>query len=114
MVDVGIDQNRARDRGLPQTGPGMEFGSGFDLAPKVGRRTEQVPGQRVAADNYLGLAPGLAGEGALPQGPAVRAGAIPLRKGATGGGTQNLHEHATECSKRAVILRQSKQTRGCK
>ena len=72
----------------------MKFRRGLDLGAQVGRGSEQEPGIAVGADGNLSLAPGLPRKGSGAKSTTVGASAIPLRKCAARGRTQNLHPHA--------------------
>jgi hypothetical protein len=93
VVEIGIGQHQARDRRLPDPLARMELRGGFDLHPQVGRRAQKKPRAAILTDCNLGLSARLAGKFAASHGAAILAGAIPLRKRASGRRTKNLHLH---------------------
>src|ERR1700688_3348689 len=96
VVDIGISQQYACNRRLPQTLAWMQFRGGFDLSPQVRRSAQQKPHAVILRDRNLGLASRFAVERAVSHRAAICAAAIPLRKRASGRGTKNLYLHSPE------------------
>ena len=74
----------------------MQLGRGFDLGAQVRRCAHKKPCSAVMADSNLRLRARLPGKSSDSNSAAIRAGAIPLRKRASGSGTKNLYFHLCE------------------
>ncbi len=93
VVEIGIGERYAGDRRMAQTPPRMQFRRGFDLGEQVRRSAQQEPREAVLGDRNLRLRARLAVECAGSHGAAICAGTVPLRKRASGRGTENLYLH---------------------
>ncbi len=96
VVEIGVGQHHARNRRLAQALARMQLRRGFDLCAQVWRCAQEKPRAAVLRDCNLCLAARLALERAGSHGATIGAGAIPLRKRASGRRTKNLHQHLCE------------------
>ena len=93
VIEIGIGEGDAGNRRMAQTPPRMQLRRSFDLGQQIWRSAQQEPQEAVFGDRDLGLRARLAVERAGSHGATICAGAIPLRKPASGRGTQNLYSH---------------------
>src|ERR1700716_179992 len=97
MVNVGIRQHDACDRGLAHTVvhsiARVKISGGFNLRAQVWGRSQQKPRVAVLTDGDLGLSARLTLECACSQATAVGTGAIPLGKSTTCSRAQDFHSH---------------------
>ena len=84
VVEIGISQRHACDGRLAQAIARMQIGCCFDLGVQVRRGAQQEPQEAVLGERNLRLSAWLALEGAGPHSPTICAGAVPLRKRASG------------------------------
>ena len=93
VVEIGIGKRNAGNGGMTRSLSRMHLRRGFDLRAKVGRCAQQEPFAAILREGHLCLRARLAAELTGSHRPAIGAGAIPLRKRASGRGTENLDQH---------------------
>ena len=93
VIEIGIGERDAGNGRMAHALARMQFRHGLDLSSQVRRGTQQEPRVSVLRDRNLRLRARLAVECARSHGAAIMAGAVPLRKRATGRGTENLYLH---------------------
>ena len=93
VIKVGIGKRYAGYGRLTQTLARMQLRCSLDLRSQVRRCAQQKPRAAILRDRNLGLAAGLAVKRAGSHRATIWAGAIPLRKRASGRRTKNLYLH---------------------
>ena len=93
VVEIGVGERDAGDRRVARALSRMQFGRGFDLRPQVRRRAQQKPRSAVLPDRDLRLRARLAAECTGSHSATICAGAVPLRKRASGRRSKNLYPH---------------------
>src|SRR5450432_681900 len=92
MVEIAVRQHQAGDRGMARR-PRRQRRAGLNLRPDLRRDVDQEPGRAVGADRDRFLGARLHTGRSAPDGLAVGATAIPLRKAAAGRGTEDADFH---------------------
>ena len=93
VVEIGVGQHNTCDRRLAHAIARMQLRCGFDLRAQIRRCAQQKPRAAILRDRNLGLHARLAVECAASQSATIGAGAVPLRKRASGCGTENPYLH---------------------
>ena len=84
VVEIGIGQDYARDGRVAQALARMQFRRGLDLRSQIRGCAQQEPRTAILGERNLRLGARLAVEGAGSHCATICAGAVPLRKRASG------------------------------
>ena len=93
VVDLAVHQDDRADAGVAQRPARLHRGEALQLRADVRRGIAQHPVHAVIGNRDGRLGAGLGIQAAVAKACAVDAVAVPLRKTATGGRTQDLDEH---------------------
>jgi len=96
VVDLAVGKHHPDDARVAQRACGLQVGKRPHLCQDVGRSIDQNPVHVVARDGDGRLGPRPRPYAAVPNAVAVRAIAVPLRKAATRGGTQDMYPHGAQ------------------
>ena len=98
VVYLAVEQDDRVDTGIAQCAGWLHWREGLELGTDVRRGVAQDPVLAIVRQCNGGLGTRCGAQGAIAVALAVGAIAVPLRKPATGGGTENLDVHGCSLS----------------